>query len=246
MTPTLSIAARFNGPPGSGNGGYVCGVLAHHAATPPSRMMTVTLRRPPPLEQPLAVARISDTLVELRHGDDLVADAIPAEETPPLVPSAASSDVSTAEQAYRGATDHPFPTCFVCGTERAEGDGLRLRPGPVLGRADTTACTWIPDASLVDPATGKVGPEFVWAALDCPGAWTLDIVGRPMVVGRMTALVDAVPLSGERCVVMGQLLGSDGRKAFTATTVYGSDGAVLGAARSIWFTVDPRAFAAQR
>ncbi len=42
---------------------------------------------------------------------------------------------------------------------------------------------------------------------------------------------------------MGQLLGREGRKAFTATTVYGSDGVVLGAARSTWFTVDPRVFA---
>jgi hypothetical protein len=243
VTSTLSIATRFNGPPGSGNGGYVCGLLAQHVATPASRVMMVTLRRPPPLEQLLTVGQTSDGLVELRHGEDLIADATAVVEDPQVVAIAASSDVNAAEQAYRGATGHPFPTCFVCGTERAPGDGLCLRPGPVAGLTETTACSWIPDESLVDPTSGRVGSEFVWAALDCPGAWTLDLVGRPMVVGRMTARVNGVPRPGDRCVVMGQLLGREGRKAFTATTVYGSDGAVLGAARSTWFTVDPRAFA---
>ena len=34
-----------------------------------------------------------------------------------------------ASATYPGFSAHPFPTCFVCGPERAEGDGLRLFPG---------------------------------------------------------------------------------------------------------------------
>lgn len=243
MTDFLTIAARFNGPPGSANGGYVCGLLGQHSATPARPVMTVTLRRPPPLEQQLVVERTNDQLVELRRDGDVVAEARPAADTPSLVEPVAPYAVAVAEEAYRGRTNHPFPTCFVCGTQRARGDGLRLRPGPVSHRSDTTACAWTPDASLADSA-GRIRPEFVWAALDCPGAWTLDLAGRPMVLGRMTGLVDAVPDVGDACTVMGHLLGRDGRKAFTGTTLYAGDGTVLGRAMATWLEVDPRVFAA--
>ena len=45
MTEALVIPTRYCGPPGSGNGGYVCGRIAAYANGP----VTVTLRRPPPL-----------------------------------------------------------------------------------------------------------------------------------------------------------------------------------------------------
>ncbi|HEY9377272.1 MAG TPA: hypothetical protein VIQ02_09285, partial [Jiangellaceae bacterium] len=60
-----------------------------------------------------------------------------------------------------------------------------------------------------------------------------------MVLGRMTAQVSAVPAAGEQCIVMGQLLGSEGRKTWTATSAYGADGRELGRAHSTWLTVQP-------
>src|SRR3954462_14820333 len=51
--PRLTIAPRFRGPSGSGNGGYVCGRIASYLDGP----VTVTLRRPPPLATALAVER---------------------------------------------------------------------------------------------------------------------------------------------------------------------------------------------
>ncbi|HET8969672.1 MAG TPA: hypothetical protein VFN19_01325, partial [Candidatus Nanopelagicales bacterium] len=98
------------------------------------------------------------------------------------------------------------------------------------------ATTWVPDASLAGP-DGRVPPELVWAALDCPGGWTSDLGDRPMVLGRITAAVDALPEPGDRCIVVGQRLGVDGRKAFTASTAYDSDGRVLGHAESTWIAV---------
>jgi hypothetical protein len=244
VTARLTIAERFNGPPASGNGGYVCGLIAQLGVTPASTAMTVTLRQPPPLGQPLDVVTSTNDVTELRHGDELVAEAIPAADVPPLLEIAASPAVAAAERVFRGRVGHPFPTCFVCGPQRVEGDGLRLQPGPVVGRVDTTACHWIPDASLADAGSSRVRPEFAWAALDCPGAWTLDVVGRPMVLGRMTGLVEATPQVGDRCTVMGQLLRREGRRAFTATTLYDSDGSVLGRARATWVEIDPRTFGA--
>ncbi len=64
-----------------------------------------------------------------------------------------------------------------------------------------------------------------------------------MVLGRMTARVDALPHVDDTCVVMGQLLGRDGRKAFTATTLYDGDGRVLARAKAVWIEVDPAAIA---
>jgi len=49
----LIIPSRFCGPPGSGNGGYVCGRIAAYVDGP----ATVTLRRPTPLGAPMAIER---------------------------------------------------------------------------------------------------------------------------------------------------------------------------------------------
>lgn len=84
--------------------------------------------------------------------------------------------------------NHPFPGCFVCGPENPEG--LQLKPGPVGdGR---TACTWHPAADLVG-SDGLVDPVYLWAALDCPGGWAIDLEGRPSVLGQMSACIDARP-----------------------------------------------------
>ena len=47
--PTI-IRKRFCGPPNSGNGGYVCGLLANALGEPAQ----VTLHAPPPLDPPSA------------------------------------------------------------------------------------------------------------------------------------------------------------------------------------------------
>jgi len=218
------IGTRFRGPTGSGNGGWTAGLLAE--ATGHDGPVQVTLRMPPPLERPLRIegGRLMD-------GEALVAEAEPAT----LGPQVEGVDVETAraaEQRYPGRQRHPFPQCFVCGPEREPGDGLRLSPGPVgLGR---TACTWTPHTYL--PAT------YAWAALDCPGGWTSDIVGRPMVLGRITAEVHSPLTGGHTYVVVGTHLGTQGRKARTATALLDPDGQVLGRAEQVWIAVDPGSF----
>lgn len=153
-------------------------------------------------------------------------------------------DVGTAEAAaarYRGAQDHPFPSCFVCGPARAAGDGLLLRPGLLLWRDDATACTWTPDAT-VDGGDATVAAPVVWAALDCPGGWAVDLLGRPMVLGTMTARVWRRPRVGETCVVTGAALGSEGRRSLTAASLYAAGGEELARATHVWVTVDPVVF----
>lgn len=237
----ITIARRFSGPPGTANGGYTAGMLAaaFRARHAHDGAVEVTLRRPPPLDTPMSVRHTAtSTTLAL---DDTVAEARAGELTGEPVDAVSVADARDAEATYAGLAAHPFPGCFTCGPERAAGDGLRLFPGRLPG--DRSACTWRPDASLAaEDAPTRVRPEFVWAALDCPGGWTTDVAGRPMVLGRITAEVDAPAEIGERHVVMGRLLGLDGRKTRTTTTLYDSDGRVVARAEHVWIAVDPAAF----
>jgi hypothetical protein len=114
----------------------------------------------------------------------------------------------------------------------------------VSGTSGLTAARWQPTAALAaESRDGTVAPEYLWAALDCPGGWTNDLLGRPMVLGRITAAIDAPAQVDDLCVVVGRLLGTEGRKSFTATTVHDSDGRVLARAEATWLVVDPGAFA---
>jgi len=231
----LVVEPRFCGPPGSANGGYVSGLLA--ASFSPDAIVEVTLRRPPPLGVRLDLSDDAG-LVELRDSAVGVAEARTVDalaDAPPGVPF----DVADAAAArYGGRDEHPFPTCFVCGVDRDAGDGMRLEPGPVGD--GVVAAVWCPHPTLADAAR-LVGREFVWAALDCPGGWSSDLRGRPMVLGRMTARVVDVPRVGDRCVVVGQLRGAEGRKAFTASALYGPGGELLAHAQATWFHVSPTA-----
>jgi hypothetical protein len=69
----LVIGRRFCGPPGSGNGGYVCGIVAARLSEPAQ----VTLRRPPPLDTPLTVTRDEAGTVSVSQDGALVAEAVP-------------------------------------------------------------------------------------------------------------------------------------------------------------------------
>jgi hypothetical protein len=146
----------------------------------------------------------------------------------------ATAQAATAD--YDGWTGNPFPGCFVCGPDRPPPDGLGVFPGRLSGQPDTVATSWLPDASLAG-ADGTLPPHLVWAALDCTSGWSSDLAGRPKVLGRITAAVDAVPRIGEPCVVVGRHLRDDGRKSFTASTAYDSDGRVLGRAEALWIAL---------
>jgi hypothetical protein len=214
----LVIDRKFRGPTGSANGGYTCGVLASFIHGP----VEVTLRQPPPLEEPLDV--VTNGRVELRDGETLVAHAEPAEVELEL-PEPVSFERAAAAALPEGDTESVFPECFVCGWARE--DGLRIYAGPVEN-TDVVAATWVPRAELVSS-------EFVWAALDCPGAYAVQSGWRGTpVLGRLAARVEHLPHPDERCVVMAWPLGEEGRKLYAGTALIGEDGRVLGSARATW------------
>jgi len=228
------IGHRFRGPEASGNGGYSCGLVARLLDVD---VPEVTLRAPPPLDTPLDVERV-DEVVRMRSGDELVAEGRPAELgdlAPPPPPS--KDEARVARKGFRGFVKHPFPTCFVCGPQRADGDGLRIHPGWIgdLQVADV----FVPDASL-DEGDGRMRLEHVWAALDCPGAFALMGDGAEdltLVLGRMAARVHQRPRIGEELVVTGWVRGREGRKHDCGTALWGDDGRLRAIARATWIAL---------
>jgi hypothetical protein len=221
---TLRIPSRLNGPAESANGGVACGRLAE--LLPESVPVTVTLRLPPPLDRDLQVQHTGSG-VRLLDGDRLVAEAAPADEQPEPVPPVDFETAADAATRFAGFTDHPFPTCFGCGTERT--DGLACYAGPVVpGEASYVATPFVSRPDLPQD------PALTWAALDCAGGWSIGLAGRRAVLGRMTALISEVPAIGERCVVVARCDRWDGRKAYSRSTGYGADGRILGVTSAIW------------
>lgn len=234
---SLTVARRFCGPPASGNGGYVAGLVAPHVH--PSDPVTVTLRKPPPLEVVMQVVSDDGDRVALNDGDLLIAEATTGSFIGDPVLPVPLDDAYAAHEKYQGLDDPTFQSCFVCGLSRE--DGLRLMSGPTS--ADSTACVWTPDASLAaTPGDDKAAFEFVWAALDCPGGWTTDMLARPLVLGRMTAQVQALPGIGEPVVVVGEHTSTTGRKTMTSTSAYAADGSLLGRAEQTWIAIDGDVF----
>lgn len=244
---TLRIPAAARGPQTSGNGGWTSGAVAERLldGLPGSAAVRVRLSAPPPLERDLrltGVAGVADGAEGLRltDGDTVVAEATTTFETLPIIPPQSSDpqrSFALAELAggrFPGLIDHPFPECFACGTRRADGEALRLRPGPVGDGSTSTA--WVPHPGF-DTGDGAVAVPTMWAALDCPGGWSADLPGRPMVLGTMTAQIWRRPRIGERCVVRGRAEPTGRRTVPAWTTMYGQAGEVIGVASQIWVTV---------
>jgi hypothetical protein len=236
---TLVIPRRFNGPPASGNGGYVAGRLADALG---ERSVEVTLRAPPPLEVPLVLVRGDDGTVALLDGERLLAQAraqdFALEVPPPPDVEAAAAAGALGRLRAHGRTGNPYRHCIGCGIERA--DGLRLLPTPV-GDAGAVATDWTPEASLAR-ADGTLPDPLTWIALDCPAgiAWTHRLPhAGPLVTGRIAARIDAPLRVGERYVAMGCPIARDGRKLLAGSAIVDADGNVR--ARSLQLWLAPRA-----
>jgi hypothetical protein len=217
----ITFPRRFRGPLASANGGYAAGRLALFCDADD---VEVTLRLPPPLDRALEV-RPTDGGVALLDGDSVVAEARPGsvDADPPAPVSLAEAEEAAARHV--GVGSELFRECFVCGV-RHEHDGLEIYAGPVDGREPLHAAPW---------TVGESGPEIVWAAIDCPGAYAVGVEGRgEIVLGRMTAGVRRVPEVGEQCVVMSWPLGEDGRKLFAGTALMTEAGDLLAKARQTW------------
>jgi hypothetical protein len=231
------IARQFRGPPNSGNGGYVCGLLGREFEGP----ATAVLRAIVPLDTPMPVSR-ADGRLRMSHGEVLVGEAWAADpsELPDVWAPPSLADAMAA--TLRSPTwERPLhPPCFSCSLTREEGDGLRVAVGQVEGMAPGyTAGVWTPHANFADE-DGLVPPEIVWAALDCPGSIAWLVEGHPVgLLGTMTGEAPTLPKAGEPHIVTAWPLGIEGRKHFAGVALFDAEGALLARGRQIWIARNP-------
>ena len=139
-------------------------------------------------------------------------------------PAAVNSAEPASSLRPSSARRQPTTTC-----------GSPVLTGPVTGR-DLSADVWYPDESLAGP-DGYLRPEFVWAALDCPGAIGAigEAPGAPAyLLGRFSARQTGPVKTGEPHVVAGWRLAEDGRKLLAGSALFTATGQLAALARATW------------
>lgn len=227
---SFTVPSRFSGPPGFGNGGYTCGLLASQF----KEVMECTIRTPIPINAPLEFRRTKFGGV-LRHDEAVVVAADPGaiNITPP---PPISLRAATEAMASSPAADprHPFPTCFVCGPQRKVNDGLRIFPARVDG--EFHAAAWTPAHEFGD-RDQLLRPEFLWSAMDCPTGFAsgFPLVGK-LVTGQMAVQQLAGIRTGADCVIMSWPLEDDGKKFLSAACLY-QDEKLCAIGKATWIKI---------
>ena len=237
----LEIPERFCGPPNSGNGGYVCGLLAKHLPG----VVSVRLKAPPPLKTTLRREWTSDSA--RLYDDSIVIGEAKSSELRLEPPSCSTlAQAERAAEAFPGFKSHLFPRCFVCGPAREAGDGLRIFSGPLQSKSQLAA-PWVPHASLADDR-GNVASEFIWAALDCPSGFAVLPVpeGVAIVLGELCASLEGTLTVGQPTVVTSWPIAHEGRRRTAGTAIHTTDGKLVALARAVWVEVPHSQWAPSR
>jgi hypothetical protein len=236
----IVIGRRFCGPPNSGNGGYVCGVLAGGIEGP----ATAVLRAPVPLDVALEVTGGDGQVALTGEGGVLIGQGRASDGAElPDAPAPISLDEARAAGArHVGLSQRFHPICFTCGPERQEGDGLRVFAGQVAGQEPgVVADAWTAHPAFADEQ-GLAPLEVVWAALDCPGyfAWVEKEGRHGALLGTMTGEVLRRPRAGETCVVMAWPIAREGRKETAGVALFSAEGELMARAHQVWIVMGPR------
>jgi hypothetical protein len=247
MQESIIIPARFRGPPESGNGGYVAGVITEQFAelgsSAEGSAIEVTLRAPTPLDRAMTPLRTDDDSIQLILGETLIAEARRCELTldipePPSFASALAAQGASPSFIEKinplvpeGIGFHPI--CFCCGADVAPDEGLHVYAAPVAG-FDGVAAAWQPSAVFADPA-GNLPEPVLWAALDCPGQFAYLADGiRTGMLGRMTGrILKPVPVAQELTVI-GWCIEVERLKHFAGTALFDESSELCGYSKQVW------------
>lgn len=230
---SFTISTAYQGITGIAHGGYVAGLLAREQPG----MGKVRLRLPPPLATPLTVSPVNSVvgLVDPKGRTVMELEA----SAPAIVDLAvASIEEAQARPPHPRFADHPYPDCFMCGTARDDGLGLRLSApddeGMGLG-------VWTPSGALLGDG-GAVGSEFLWAAIDCLTVWSFadrweEPEWWPAVTGQI-AVEQVRPVQrGEPHVVAGRLVGREGRRVLVEGAITTAGGELCARGRAVWVVI---------
>ncbi|MBF6327933.1 PaaI family thioesterase [Nocardia transvalensis] len=230
---TITIPGHVHGYPGVAFGGYVAGLLAGRVG---GDSLRVDFRRTVPVDTPVVMAE-AGTLTSV--DGTLLAQARSDEPPELLIPSPPSWAEAEAASAKSAAANRWDTNCYGCGVTRPPGRGLRLFPWGIRAR-NLIVAAWIPDRELAGH-DGALGPENVWAAMDCPGAWAaVQVAG--MRSGGVTAAMRVTcrqPVyAGEKYLSYAWPVTADGRKYTVGVALTAPDGTLCVLAEMLW--IEPR------
>ena len=229
----IRIDSRFNGPPGSANGGYACGLVAAGIG----ETVNVRLYSPPPLDTDLELSNADQPDKWLLKQDDKVIAAATCTQVRAHVPPAPTYlEALEASKHFTGHNQHAYANCFVCGPQRSPGDGLRIFAGK-LQSSNVVAAPWLPRSDLGNDQ-GKVKPDFIWCALDCPGYFASVMPGRSALLGELAVHIDRSVHVEEPCVVIGWQIMIEGRKHKVGTALFDEDGERCAVGVATWIEVN--------
>ena len=235
----IVVERRFEGPPGSGQGGWSSALFAQHLPYIP----TIALRAPIPFERPLRVEAAED-------GHRLVDDQQPGPDGGPLtimtarpwtpdVPDTDPVTIATARAARSAfatfVVPHPVPDCFSCGT-RSDTMGVHACP---LDDGRLATDWTVPDWAVDDSSSSAA----LWAALDCTAAFYVGFVPevRRVVTAQYAVDVLRPAVAGETLALVagpGDHPGDwDGRKRGACSIAFDAEGLVVARARSFWVSL---------
>jgi len=237
MTNTTAIRVErwFQGPTGSGQGGWTAQRFAVAIGEP----VTVSIRRPIPLETDMHVLVVGDAwhLVDPAEPDAPVLIASPWDgvypDTDP-VSVAAAADASTRFPLH---DDHPVPVCFSCGHEQ---DSMQVHSGELPDGRWATDWT-VPDWAVDDQ--DHVDEGALWAAIDCAQAWYAgNAGGRKHSVTVQLAVEVLEPLEPGATYALVAWNGAfpqdwDGRKRGAGGAVFADDGTCVARSSSFWIAI---------
>lgn len=236
---TIRVPRWFQGPTGSGQGGWTTARLIDVIGQP----ATVAIRAPIPLDTDLVVEESEPNqrwnLVDPSTNPTTV--VMQAERWEPEFFSTqplSLSDARTARASFPVRNeDHPVPHCFSCGIQQ---DSMRVQAGPVGdGRFATD---WTPPAWAIG-VDGSVDGAALWAALDCAAAWFVGYEGsrRPAFTVQYAVEVSKAvdPKECYAIVAWGgdDDAGWDGRKRRGASAAFTADGLCIARSRSLWVAI---------
>jgi hypothetical protein len=224
---TVTIEPFFEGPAGSGQGGWTSRQFAEHLDGPHS----IALRHHVPLGEQLEV--VYGDSVQLLHGDVLIMEATP------WVPDAVMTEpVSIADAAEARSRFIPFldddisMTCFSCGMQ----PGSMQVHGAALGDGRYATDWVVPEWATTSLASSGA----LWSALDCTAAfYVCGSDGERMAYTVQYAVDQRREVApGERVAIVGWNGDYepvwDGRKRGAASAAFDADGEVIALARSFW------------
>ena len=235
---TVRVGGWFQGPTGSGQGGWTAHRFTERLAQP----VTTAMRAPVPLETELAIVNGHDRWLLV---DDTGDDPVTVMEARPWDPAFADTapvPVADAKAARARFSDfvaeHPVPYCFSCGVQH---DSMQVHAGP-LGDG-RFATDWRPPEWAVFES-GAVDAGVLWAALDCAAAWYVAYSrDQRSPVTAQYAVEIVQPLDADTTYSLVSWSGGhpaewDGRKRHAASAAFAPDGTCVARSASFWIALN--------